>query len=267
MMNVGIFNIYWFGDTHGDKFHHAPEDDARLASLIGSMNTDVFGFIEIVDVPRFEALLGKVGPTWTFRDAANATLTSVPGSQHLVLAWKTDTVELVRWRRIDFGNRSPIVARLKERATGKEVLAILVHPKSSVFTDPDGIAQRTQTFEAVVSFLADPPPGFSDLPAFVFGDLNSLAGSPEQAPLVAQDGWRVLAPTVVPAGAGVWTTNLDKAVIDHFVISPAIAVTGGPTIIAYDHDPAIDDPGGSTDDVMKRLSDHRPVWVTLELPS
>lgn len=30
-MKVGIFNIYWFGDTQGDKFHHAPEDDARLA--------------------------------------------------------------------------------------------------------------------------------------------------------------------------------------------------------------------------------------------
>ncbi|HEX8674684.1 MAG TPA: hypothetical protein VF710_22475, partial [Longimicrobium sp.] len=174
-------------------------------------------------------------------------------------------VELVRWTRIDIGNRSPIVARLNERATGKEVLAILVHPKSSAFTDPDGIKQRTQTFEAVVGFLADPPPEFRDLPAFVFGDLNSLAGSPEQAPLVAQDGWRVLAPTVVPAGAGVWTTNLDREVIDYFVLSPTIAVSDGPTIIAYDRDTAINDPGGSTDSVMKRLSDHRPVWVTFAL--
>ena len=264
-MKVGTFNIYWFGDTQGDRFQHAPEDDARLASLIGSMNTDVIGFIEIVDVPRFEALLGKVGPTWTFRDAANDTLTSTPGSQHLVLAWNTDTVELVRWTRIDFGNRNPIVARLKERATGKEVLAILVHPKSTGFTDPIGIEKRTKTFKAVVSFLADPPPGFRDLPAFVFGDFNSLAGSPEQAPLVAQDGWRLLTPTVVPAGAGVWTTNMDKEVIDHFVISKEIGVTDGPTIIAYDHDPAINDPAGSEDWVMKRLSDHRPVWVTFTL--
>src|SRR5215208_6726551 len=182
MMKVGTFNIYWFGDTQGNKFQHAPTDDARLASLIKSMNADVTGFVEIVNVQRFEVLLGKVGPTWTFRDAAGATLTSTPGSQHLVLAWNTDAVELVRWTRIDVGNRSPIVARLKERATGKEVLAILVHPKSSAFTDPAGIAQRTQTFEAVVGFLADPPPGYRDLPAFVFGDLNSLAGSPEQAP-------------------------------------------------------------------------------------
>jgi hypothetical protein len=229
------------------------------------MNTDVIGFIEIVDVLRFEALLGKVGPTWTFRDVENATLTSTPGKQRLVLAWNTDTVELVHWTLIDFGNRRPIAARLKERATGKEVLAILVHPKSSAFDHPDGIAQRTQTFETVVRFLADRPPEFRDLPAFVFGDLNSLAGSPEQAPLVAQNGWRVLAPTVVPAGAGLWTTNMDKEVIDHFVISPAIAVTDGPTIIAYDHDPAIDDPGGSSDWVLKRLSDHRPAWVTLAL--
>lgn len=264
-MKIGTFNIYWFGDTQADKFQHAPEDDGRLASLIGSMDADVIGFIEIVDVLRFEALLGKVGPTWTFRDTANATLTSTPGSQHLVLAWNTDTVELVGWARIYFGNRSRIVTRLKERSTGKEVLAILVHPKSSAFADPDGIAQRTQTFEAVVGFLADPPLEFRDLPAFVFGDLNSLADSPEQAPLVAQDGWRVLAPTVGPAGAGVWTTNLDKEVIDHFVISPAIAVTDGPTIIAYDRDIAIDDPGGSTNFVMKRLSDHRPVWVTFAL--
>lgn len=264
MMKVGIFNIYWFGDTHGNKFHHAPGDDVRLTGLIRSMNSDVIGFIEIVDVPRFEALLANVGPTWTLRDA-DGTLTSTPGSQHLVLAWNTDTVELVRWTRINFGNRSPIVARLEERATGKEVLAILVHPKSSGFTDPDGVAQRTQTFEAVVGFLSHPLPGFDDLPAFVFGDLNSLAGSPEQAPLVAQHGWRLLAPGVVPGGAGVWTTNLDKEVIDHFVISTGIAVTDGPTIIAYDRDPAIDDPGGSTDFVMKRLSDHRPVRVTLAL--
>ena len=264
-MKVGTFNIYWFGRTQGNKFKHAPEDDARLASLIGSMDADVIGFIEIVDVQRFEKLLGQVGPTWTFRDAENATLTSVPGSQHLVLAWNTDAVELVRWRLIEIGDRNPIVARLKERATGKEVLAILVHPKSTEFDNPDGIAQRTQTFQAVVGFLAAPPQGYRDLPAFVFGDLNSLAGSPEQAPLVAQDGWRLLAPTVVPAGAGVWTTNLDRAVIDHFVISPGITVTDGPTIIAYDHDTAIDDPGGSTDNVMKRLSDHRPVWVTLAL--
>jgi hypothetical protein len=264
-MKVGTFNIYWFGNKQADKFRHAPEDDARLASLIGSMDADVIGFIEIVDVPRFELLLGKVGPTWTCRDAENATLTSVPGSQHLVLAWNTDAVELVRWTLIDFGVRNPVVARLKERATGKEVLAILVHPKSTVFSNPIGIAQRTQTFEAVAGFLADPPQGFGDLPAFVFGDLNSLAGSPEQAPLVAQAGWRVLAPTVVPAGAGVWTTNTDGAVIDHFVISPAIDVTDGPTIIAYDQDPAIDDPGGSTHLVMKRLSDHRPVRVTFAL--
>ena len=265
MMKIGTFNIYWFGDTEGERFHHAPEDDARLASLIKSMNTDVIGFIEIVDVPRFEALLGKVGPTWTFRDAANATLTSTPGKQQLVLAWNTDTVELVRWTLIDFGDRRPIVARLKERATGKEVLAILVHPKSTGFTDPVGVAKRKKTFEAVAGFLAAPPPEYSNLPAFVFGDLNSLAGSPEQAPLVAQHGWRVLAPTVIPAGAGVWTTNLDKEVIDHFVISPAITVVSEPTIIAYDKNPAIDDPGGSTDDVMKRLSDHRPVWVTFAL--
>jgi endonuclease/exonuclease/phosphatase family metal-dependent hydrolase len=265
MMKVGIFNIYWFGDTQGNKFQHAPTDDARLASLIKSMNADVIGFVEIVKVQRFEALLGKVGPTWTFRDAAGDTLTSTPGSQHLVLAWNTDAVELVRWKRIDFGNRSPIVARLKERATGKEVLAILVHPKSSAFTDPDGIAQRTQTFEAVVGFLAAPPQGYRDLPAFVFGDLNSLAGSPEQAPLVAQHGWGLLAPTVVPAGAGVWTTNLDREVIDHFVISTGITVIDGPTIIAFDHDTAVNDPGGSTDNVMKRLSDHRPVRVTFAL--
>jgi endonuclease/exonuclease/phosphatase family metal-dependent hydrolase len=264
-MKVGVFNIYWFGDTQGGKFQHTLEDDARLASLIGSMNADVIGFIEVVDLARFEALLGNVGPTWTFRDAANDTLTSIPGSQKLVLAWNTDTVELVGWTRIPVGNRRPIAARLKERATGKEVLAILVHPKSSAFADPNGIAQRTQTFEAVVGFLAGPPPEFRDLPALVFGDLNSLAGSPEQAPLVAQHGWRVLAPTVVPAGAALWTTNLDKKVIDHFVVSPAIAVTDGPTIIAFDHDAAIDDPGGSTDYVMKRLSDHRPVWVTLAL--
>jgi endonuclease/exonuclease/phosphatase family metal-dependent hydrolase len=265
-MKVGIFNIYWFGDTHGGKFQHAPTDDARLASLIRSMNTDVMGFIEIVDVVRFEALLSTIGPTWTFRDAANATLTSIPGSQHLVLAWKTDTVELVRWTRIHFGDRQPIVARLKERATGKEVLAILVHPKSSDFDDPNGIAQRTQTFKAVIDFLAHPPQEFRDLPAFVFGDLNSLAGSPEQALLVAPPhGLRVLPPTVVPAGAGMWTTNLDKKVIDHFVISTGVAVTDGPTIIAYDHDPAIDDPGGSTNYVMKQLSDHRPVRVTFTL--
>ena len=265
MMKIGTFNIYWFGDTEGEKFHHAPEDDARLASLIKSMNTDVIGFIEIVDVPRFEALLGKVGPTWTFRDAANATLTSKPGRQRLVLAWNTNTVELVRWTRIDYGDRRPIVARLKEQATGKEVLAILVHPKSTAFDDPTGIERRTKTFQAVADFLSDPPPEYSNLPAFVFGDFNSLDGSPEQAPLVAQDGWRVLAPTVIPAGAGVWTTNLDKEVIDHFVISPAITVVSEPTIIAYDEDPAIDDPPGSKYPVMKRLSDHRPVWVTFAL--
>ena len=265
-MKVGTFNIYWFGDS--ERFKHSPEDDLRLASLIRSMNTDVMGFIEIVDVPRFETLLGKVGPKWTFRDAANDTLTSTPGFQHLVLAWNTDTVELVRWMRINSGDRSPIVARLKERATAKEVLAILVHPKSTRFTDPIGIEKRTKTFKAVVSFLADPPPEFRNLPAFVFGDFNSLAGSPEQVPLVAQQDWRLLAPGIVPADADVWTTNLDKEVIDHFVISPAITVTDGPTIIAYDQDPAIDDPPGPGDPtglVMKRLSDHRPVWVTFAL--
>ncbi len=264
-MKVGIFNIYWFGDKQDGKFHHAPTDDARLASLIGSMNTDVTGFIEIVDLVRFEALLAKVGSTWTFRDSANHTLTSTPGSQHLVLAWNTGTVELVRWTQIHYGDRSPIVARLKERATGKEVLAILVHPKSTAFDDEIGIGKRKKTFEAVVSFLNHPPAGFSDLPVFVFGDLNSLAGSPEQAPLVAQTGWHLLAPTVVPAGAGVWTTNLDKEVIDHFVISPGLNVTDGPTIIAYDQDPAIDDPGHSTNLVMKQLSDHRPVRVKFAL--
>jgi len=264
-MKVGTFNIFWFGDTEGEKFHHAPGDDARLASLIKSMNTDVIGFIEIVDLPRFEALLGKVGPTWTFRDASNATLTSTPGKQQLVLAWNTDTVELVHWTRIDSGDRRPIVARLKERATGKEVIAILVHPKSTAFHDEVGIKKRKKTFEAVVKFLADRPPESRDLPAFVFGDLNSLAGSPEQEPLVAQVGWRLLAPNVVPADAGLWTTNLDREVIDHFVISPAISVTDGPTIIAYDHDPTINDPGGSEYPVMKRLSDHRPVWVTFAL--
>lgn len=271
MITFGTFNIYFFGaaDEPG-RFRHAPTDDPRLAALVSRLEADVIGFIEIVDIPRFERLLALLGPGWTVRDAAGAAVASHvdDSTQKLVLAWNMERVAVVAWTRIPAAashERSPVVARVKVGAT--EVLAVLVHAKSTEFDNADGIDSRKHTFASIAAWLAAPPPEFTGVPAIVLGDFNSTKGSPEQDALLGPTGLAIPDPITEPASAGVWTSNFDGVVTDHFAVSPALSavMSGPPVIVAFDQDPSIDDPGGSVSPVLKRLSDHRPVWLRFEL--
>ena len=92
-------------------------------------------------------------------------------------------------------------------------------------------------------------------------------------------------PTAVPpTEVGEWTTHLDRAIIDHVMLSAEAHVVNGPWVYAFDRDAECRQaealsadwmeqktykltPPGSTNkpliENLHRISDHRPVRVTV----
>lgn len=283
MITIGLLNIYWFGAQHLHfvPFEREPADDERLSQLISQLHADVFVFIEIVDIERFQQVLSRVGPGWTISDANGEVVASskphLPQGQRVVVAWNRDSIELVSWSVLADGQpRTPVVARLRDRQTATEWTLVAVHPLSGdprweENHVPEEVAKanaRKALFATVATWLSQPDAGFDGPLAMVVGDFNSLGNSPEVSPLVTGSltGWRVLDAAIRPEGAGLFTTKTDSVVIDHIVLSPAFLplVIAPPEIYAFDQDPAFPDIEPSSSVVWKRLTDHRPVRLSLD---
>lgn len=279
-MRIATLNIYWFGlqkavaEAHGltVEFFHAPNDDLRVAHLVEAIGADVVALQEIVDVERLERALGD---SWLVRDTAgHAVASRAPGpvpdwTQRVVFAWRRDALELVRWSLpIDVGPRRPVVGRFRDHS-GHEFTLVAVHPKSGnpASWDLDAEARR-RLFDAVAAWLVAQPAGYEGPYSALLGDFNSVVFSHETEALRtgALSAWSWSPLEFSPSNVERRTTRTDSAIIDHILLSPALAACRqGPAVaLAFDADPTFA-PTGPEVAVWKSTTDHRPVWVDVLL--
>lgn len=279
-MRIATLNVYWFGLQRAIAhargltvdFFHAPEDDLRVAALIEATGAHVIALQEIVDVERLERALG---PSWRLRDADGHAVSSKAlgldpdTTQRVVFAWKPDAVDLVRWGLpIDARPRRPVVARFRGRS-GHELSLVAVHPKSGDPTRWDTDAEARQAlFEAVAAWLTAPPAEYEGPYSALLGDFNSIL--PGQETLALRTGalsaWSSSPLVFSPPDVEPRTTKTDRAIIDHIILSPALAAhrQGSAVALAFDEDPTFAATDGESE-VWKSTTDHRPVWVDVAL--
>ena len=236
VLNVGIFKLDWSGDQRPNEFQLTAEDDARLAALIASASCDAIGFVDVVDVARFEKVLELAGPEWRMRDVGDqVTATPDADAERTVFVWNHDLVELIAWTLIAGEPREPLAVRIRDRATSQELTAVLGHPAC----DASAASLRGKLFVETATWLATTAAPFAGADAMIFGDFGPLA-EPH-------------------------ATTAELVVIDHFALSPSLAtkIASGPTVLAYEDESAI----GGAEDVgnWKPLSDHRIVRLGLAL--
>jgi endonuclease/exonuclease/phosphatase family metal-dependent hydrolase len=293
VIRVATFNVAWAGHDDRRALNQPslrPLNLELLARSIELLGADVISFQEIVDVGVLEAALALVpGSPMSVRDASGATVgskgshaespSSVP-LQRVVIAWRPERLDLVEWTRLPGGfTRKPIAARFAT-AAGQKFVFCAAHLKSpSVLDSGNGKAatKRRKECNLLRAWLtaADPAPlaqGAGDT-VVVAGDMNgtidgnrgeepgSVASFGSGDPALKElreglDGWRWDHPRG-ENGDFVWTTTLDRAIIDH------IFATEG--LVAEDAAPLVHALESTVADYADFVSDHRPVTLDLTL--
>jgi endonuclease/exonuclease/phosphatase family metal-dependent hydrolase len=297
-MRIATWNIYWLGDRTGEHVVRSPEDEKVIAQVIARLAPDVLALQEIVDPLVMERILGMAGGPgreYVLR-TGEAWLTSDPdplaeeNRQKAFLCINRETVEFQHGAVIHGGPkkyvRQPYAATLRHRASGHEFVAVAVHLRAGypVFLDESDARVRKREATALAKWLQGKKAAQDKNPDFprpehgdrvVLGDFNAQLQDPNQSldPL-ALPGWTWHNPE--PDGDH-WETAIfenDRYVIDLMLLSPEMAarVPSPPAIFAWDHDPALGGPAhfhlgpdGSGNLRHYRVSDHRPVWVEVEV--
>lgn len=284
-ITVATANIYWFGLAKSVAlsknldigFFYTASDDLRLASMLSSIGADIFCFEEIVDVERFEKILAKAHAAFRMRDDGGQVVSSTPVSmtqdarQRVVLAWNEAQFSLVNWQRLPMWTRAPIVAEFEHRPTGRRLQVIGVHAKSSApeADDEAGRLKRKELAKLAEWATRESSEGRL-VEALILGDLNSMLGGEDashlQSGALADWHWR----EATGEKDSLWTTTTDLVVIDHALVSPRLVerVTRWPEIVYFDRDPYVQGPSPQqvlANGIMKNLTDHRPVRITLDL--
>lgn len=284
-ITVATANIYWYGLAKSVAiskglnigFFHTASDDLRLASMLSSIGADLFCFEEIVDVERFEKVLAKAHAAFRLRDGDGQMVSSAPISvnhdsrQRVVLAWDETKFSLVNWQRLPMWTRAPILAEFEHRPTGRRLQVIGAHAKSSAPEADDGAGQVKRKELAKLAEWATHETGQGRLAeALILGDLNSMLGGEDASHLQrgALADWQWREATGVEDSH--WTTTTDLVVVDHALVSPGLAKRVGrwPEIVYFDRDPNVPDASplqALAPGILKNLSDHRPVRITLVL--
>lgn len=284
-ITLATANIYWYGLAKSVAlsrnlnigFFHATSDDLRLASMLSSIGADIFCFQEIVDVERFEKVLAKAHTAFRMRDEGGQVVSSTPVSmtqdarQRVVLAWNEALFSLVNWQRLSMWTRAPILAEFEHRPTGRRLHVIGVHAKSSAPEAEDEAGQLKRKELDKLAEWATHETGEGRLAeALILGDLNSMLGGEDashlQSGAMADWHWR----EATGEKDSHWTTTTDQVVIDHALVSPRLAerVTRWPEIVYFDRDPNVQGPSPQqvlAKGILKNLTDHRPVRITLDL--
>lgn len=278
-------NIFWFGLKQAVAssknlsigFFHTEADDTRLAMMLSRSGADLFCFQEIVDVVRFEAVLTTANAALRMRDDGGQVVSSLPipsapdSKQRVVLAWNAQRLSLVSWRRLKMWTRSPIVAEFECKSSGRRLQVIGAHAKSSA-PESDDVAGQVKRMEltTLAEWITTETEAGRLRDAVLLGDFNSTQGGEDATHLKrgVLVGWHWREAT---GEAGqVWTTTTDRVVIDHIVVSAGLGtrVSSWPEIVYFDLDPAVPPPAPGqtpTPMLLKRLTDHRPVRITLNL--
>src|SRR5688572_13856823 len=304
-MKIATWNIYWLGDRSG-KIERTPQDERLIAEVIKRLSPDVLALEEIVDPLVLRRILERAsggGRHYVVTDAAANWLTSDPDPtgaanlQKLFLCINTKTVEFVKGAAITGGpkfGRKPYAAVLRDRASGREFVAVAVHLRAGFpdFLDPEDAADREREARALADWLrgkaeaknpAFPKPeharpaGEEEAPAnvVVLGDFNAELLDPNDSldPL-ALPGWVWENPAPDNGRREPALYNGDRLVIDFIILSPTMAAraTTPPSVYAWDYDPALGcpaafhtGPNGSGNLKGYGVSDHRPVFAVIDL--
>jgi len=284
-ITIVTVNIFWYGLAEAIAsskglaidFFHTETDDTRLATMLSSLNADLFCFQEIVDVDRFEAVLAKANPAIRLRDDSGHVVSSLPpastadSKQRVLLAWNTKRLSLVGWRRLQMWTRSPILAEIKHDPSGRHLQIVGAHAKSSA-PDSDDTAGRIKRKElaSLAEWVAAESHAGRLGDAVLLGDFNTTRNGLDATYLhkgaLADWHWR----EATGQADSIWTTTTDRVVIDHILLSAGLGkrVSKWPEIVYFDRDPGVPPPLPGqilAPQLLKRLTDHRPVRMTLKI--
>ncbi len=142
-LQVGNWNIEWFGDTGTDR---GPTNEQlqldNVRTVISGAGADFWGLQEVVDVGHFnalkQALPGYEGFVANDARVVNGSNYYSTFEQKLAVLYKSDVVQVLSAEVIlgsssyDFGTRPPLRLDLRVRRTGASVdmVAIVLHMKA-----------------------------------------------------------------------------------------------------------------------------------------
>jgi len=299
MLKLATFNIYWLGN---DRFTEMSELEPRgegdwlsIARVISKVNADVIVFEEIVSLDELRRVLDLthdlVGRRYEIHDKQGHVLgTGKQNDQKVVIAYDSEKFDLIAASAISGGEgRLPYGVRLRRKNQTGEILIIGVHFKSGqpLFDDESSAVKRAHQCQHLADWVAGlkadgnqvlPKPDAEENIA-VLGDFNAISrlepGQPANWKIIVDslnalrnapmNDWSWEIPVADPNGGDRSTSYIERLLIDFIMLSPSLKekVITPPTIYAYDRDPEISVP--ATQPLQYRVSDHRPVYVELDL--
>lgn len=322
-VRIATLNIFGYPSSFLGNSRNA-QDHAMIGELIKRLDADVIVFQEIIDLEELERLLSGLVPGREYRlkdDAEHWIASAVGGNgMKVVMAFDRNRLKPLEAGKAKKagpgatgGKRDCVAARLSPAGGGKSLTVIGVHFKSGLLTVPPRHEPEDDTRVEEVNNLIDWIESLSPIlpgvearpagePTVLIGDFNAVRGNISVEPILSgarlkswlwaePDFTSSLSPTPVsniPAGEH-WTTFIDKAVIDHVLLSPEIEPVEGPWVYVFEYDPTwlaaadvtqewmrkveyvlttTDDEGQVTTEDKEnlfRITDHRPVRITVNL--
>jgi endonuclease/exonuclease/phosphatase family metal-dependent hydrolase len=301
MLKLATFNIYWLGN---DRFTEMSDpaleprgeaDWLSIARVISKVNADVIVFEEIVSLDELQSVLDLthdlVGRRYEIHNKQGQVLgTGKPNDQKVVIAYDSEKFDLTAASAISGGQgRLPYGVRLRRKNQAGEILVIGVHFKSGqpAFDDESSAVKRAHQCQHLADWVAGlkaddnqilPKPNAEENIA-VLGDFNAISrlepGQPANWKIIVDslnalrnapmNDWSWEIPAADPNGGDRSTSYIERLLIDFIMLSPSLKekVITPPTIYAFDRDPEITGP--ATQPLAYRVSDHRPVYVELDL--
>ncbi len=316
-LNIFGYPSSFLGNERDDK------DRAMIGELIKLLDADIIVFEEIVDIADLAHLLSGFVPGRQYRlkdDAGNWIASAVGGNgMKAVLAFDNTRLELLEAGKAmkagqptaPSGMRDPIAVRVRPVGGSQSLTVIGVHLKSGMLTvapeqDADD-KKRVKEVSSLIDWIESLSPISPDgnqrpagEPTVLLGDFNAVRGNVSVEPILSGQklkSWTwpeplyasSMSPSPVPAvnlpASERWTTHLDRAVIDHVLLSPEVKLVEGPWVYVFSHDPAWLSAAGVTaqwlekfeyvltqankppvkKENLHRITDHRPVRVTVSL--
>ena len=299
MLKLATFNIYWLGNEQfTEKSHLEPRGDGdwrSIARVVAKINADVVVFQEIVSLNELQTVLDLtrdlVGRRYQIHDEQGQVLgTGKPADQKVVIAYDVEKFDLIAASAILGGQgRLPFGVRLRRKNQAGEFLVIGVHFKSGqpLFDDAPSAERRALQCRHLADWVAGLKIDLNPIlqkPAeqeniALLGDFNAIcqleSDHPESWKIIVDsldalrktpmNDWQWEIPLADPNGGDRTSSYLEHLLIDFIMLSPSLKgkVITPPTIFAFDRDPEIIQQ--ATKPLAYRVSDHRPVYVELDV--
>jgi endonuclease/exonuclease/phosphatase family metal-dependent hydrolase len=288
-MKLATFNIYWLGND--EMIVRTQEDRSLIARVIAKLDADVIVFEEIVDPQELQEIINLASSltsrSYRLHDNDNRLLCDnnqlgMTGFQKVFVTYDAKQYDLLAASPIAGGvSRRPFGIRVRRKADGEQLLVVGLHLKSGQpqFTDEDSAKTRKKQCQHLADWVAGKhtasnpvlPQPLPDEHVVILGDFNALYESTDaQYAVVVQSldplrngqmtDWWWENPLSDPRGGDQTTSYLESLLIDYVMLSPSLKshIVQQPTIYAFDYDPQIGASG-------VRISDHRPVFVELDI--